>query len=63
VLVVKFNRYSNSFVQGESRSLGFDVLKLLPLLPGDMLGNKGVLGLDDGEVAWLDISSFLLNDA
>merc|ERR1712106_850269 len=42
---------------GESRGLGLDVLEFLPLLPGDMLGNKRVLGLDDGEVAWLNIRS------
>ena len=57
MLVVKFNRYSNGLIEGESRSLGLDVLELLPLLFGDMLGNKRVFGLDDGEVAWLNISS------
>merc|ERR1712083_1158988 len=35
--------------QGESRCLGLDSLQLLPLVLGDVLGNKGVLGLDGGE--------------
>ena len=57
MLVVESDSASNSLSQGESRGLGCDVLELIPFVLGDMLGNKGVLGLDDGEVAWLDISS------
>merc|ERR1719295_1799715 len=55
VLVVELHGHSDSLVKGETRCLGLDVLQLLPLVLSDMLGNKRVLGLDDGEVAWGDI--------
>jgi len=40
MLVVKFNRNGNGLVEGESSCLGLDVLQFLPLVLGDMLGNK-----------------------
>jgi len=46
VLVVKLNSTSNSLDEGESRGLGLNSLKFLPFFLGDMLGNKGVLGLN-----------------
>merc|ERR1719402_2009374 len=49
VLVVKLNGTSNGLDEGESGSLGLDSLELLPLVLGDVLGNKRVLGLDGGE--------------
>merc|ERR1719510_2230892 len=49
VLVVELNSASDGLDQGESRCLGLDSLQLLPLVLGDVLGNKGVLGLDGGE--------------
>jgi len=57
MLVVKFNRYSNSLVQCESRGLCLDVLEFLPFVFGDMFGYKRVLRLDDGKVAWLNITT------
>merc|ERR1719295_41713 len=57
MLVVKFNRYSNSLVQCESGGLCLDVLEFLPFVFGDMFGHKRVLRLDDGEVAWLNITT------
>merc|ERR1711936_1024735 len=50
VLVVELNSASNGLSKGESRGLGSDALKLVPLLLGDMLGNKRVLGGNEGEV-------------
>ena len=55
VLVIELNRHSNGLVEGEAGCLGLDVLQLFPFVLGDVLGNKGVLGLDNGEVAWGDI--------
>ena len=55
VLVVELHGDSDGLVEGEARCLGLDVLQLLPLVLSDVLGNKRVLGLDDGEVAWGDI--------
>merc|ERR1719510_410762 len=49
VLVVELNSASDGLDQGESGSLGLDSLELLPLVLGDVLGNKRVLGLDGGE--------------
>merc|ERR1719220_501800 len=49
VLVVELNSASDGLDKGESRCLGLDSLQLLPLVLGDVLGNKGVLGLDGGE--------------
>merc|ERR1719510_348655 len=49
VLVVELNSASDGLDQGESRCLGLDSLQLLPLVLGDVLGNKRVLGLDGGE--------------
>merc|ERR1712008_536869 len=39
VLVVELNSASNGLSKGESRGLGSDALKLVPLFLGDMLGN------------------------
>merc|ERR1719319_105105 len=50
VLVVKLNSASNGLSKGESRGLGSDALKLVPLFLGHMLGNKRVLGGNEGEV-------------
>ena len=55
VLVVELNRHSDGLVEGEAGCLGLDVLQLFPFVLGDVLGNKGVFGLDNGEVAWGDI--------
>merc|ERR1712165_696817 len=49
VLVIKFNSTGNSLNEGESRGLGFDSLQLLPLILGDMRGNKRMFGLNVGE--------------
>jgi len=49
VLVIKFNSTGNSLDEGESRGLGFDSLQLLPLILGDMRGNKRMFGLNVGE--------------
>jgi len=51
VLVVKLNSTGNSLSQCEARSLGLDVLQLVPLLLGDVLGNKRVLGCNEGKVS------------
>ena len=48
-LVIKFNSTGNSLDEGESRGLGFDSLQLLPLILGDMRGNKRMFGLNVGE--------------
>merc|ERR1712088_1033993 len=49
VLVVELNSASDGLDEGEAGGLGLDSLELLPLVLGDVLGNKGVLGLDGGE--------------
>jgi len=49
MLVVELNGASDGLDEGESGSLGLDSLELLPLVLGDVLGNKRVLGLDGGE--------------
>merc|ERR1711963_487399 len=49
VLAVELNGASDGLDEGEAGSLGLDSLELLPLVLGDVLGNKGVLGLDGGE--------------
>merc|ERR1719431_1056739 len=49
VLVVEINSAGDGLDEGESRGLGLDSLELLPLLLGDILGSKGVLGLNGGE--------------
>merc|ERR1712012_1517587 len=49
VLVVELNGASDGLDEGEAGSLGLDSLELLPLVLGDVLGNKEVLGLDGGE--------------
>merc|ERR1719397_1215747 len=49
MLVVKLNGASDGLNEGESGSLGLDSLELLPLVLGDVLGNKRMLGLDGGE--------------
>ena len=55
MLVVELNSTGDGLSQSKSRGLGLDVLQLFPFVLGDVLGNKGVLGLDNGEVAWGDI--------
>jgi len=40
VLVVEFNSASDGLNEGESRGLGLDSLQLLPLVFGNILGNK-----------------------
>merc|ERR1711922_95915 len=49
VLVIELNSASDGLDEGEAGGLGLDSLELLPLVLGDVLGNKGVLGLDGGE--------------
>merc|ERR1711972_501951 len=50
VLVVELDCAGNGLGKSESRGLGGDVLQLVPLVLGDVLGNKGVLGSNEGEV-------------
>merc|ERR1719318_1812123 len=50
VLVVELDCASNGLGKSEPRGLSGDVLQLVPLLLGDMLGNKRVLGGNEGEV-------------
>merc|ERR1719370_2435406 len=50
VLVVELDCTSNGLGKSESRGLGGDVLQLIPLVLGDVLGNKRVLGGNEGEV-------------
>merc|ERR1719158_541595 len=50
VLVVELDCASNGLGKSEARGLSGDVLQLVPLLLGDVLGNKGVLGSNEGEV-------------
>jgi len=49
VLVVELNGTGAGLGDGEATGLGLDVLDLVPSLLGDVLGNQGVGGLDDGE--------------
>merc|ERR1719277_1962534 len=49
VLVVKLDGTGAGLGDGEVAGLGLDVLHLVPPLLGDVLGNQGVGGLDDGE--------------
>ncbi len=51
VLVVELNGAGAGLGQGEAGGLGDDVLHLVPLLLGDVLGHKAVLGLDVGELS------------
>jgi len=50
VLVVELDCASNGLGKSETRGLSGDVLQLVPLLLGDVLGNKRVLGGNEGEV-------------
>merc|ERR1711899_556486 len=50
VLVVELDCAGNGLGKSESGGLGGDVLQLVPLVLGDVLGNKGVLGSNEGEV-------------
>jgi len=50
VLVVELDCASNGLGKSEPRGLSGDVLQLVPLLLGDVLGNKRVLGGNEGEV-------------
>ena len=49
VLVVELDGTGAGLGDGEATGLGLDVLDLVPSLLGDVLGNQGVGGLDDGE--------------
>jgi len=49
VLVVELDGTGAGLGDGEAAGLGLDVLDLVPSLLGDVLGNQGVGGLDDGE--------------
>lgn len=49
VLVVELNSTGNALSEGESGSLGHNILDLVPSLLSDVLGHKRVGGLDDGE--------------
>jgi len=60
VLVVELNSASNGLSKGESRGLGLDVLELIPLILGDMLSNKRVLGSNEGEVSEVLLLEFLI---
>merc|ERR1719158_1955656 len=50
VLVVELDCASNGLGKSEARGLSGDVLQLVPLLLGDVLGHKRVLGGNEGEV-------------
>merc|ERR1719431_2554627 len=50
VLVVELDCAGNGLGKSESGGLGGDVLQLVPLVLSDVLGNKGVLGSNEGEV-------------
>merc|ERR1719397_2220771 len=50
VLVVELDCAGNGLGKSESRGLSGDVLQLVPLVLGDVLGNKRVLGGNEGEV-------------
>merc|ERR1719249_210076 len=50
VLVVKMDCAGNGLGKGETGGLGGNVLPLVPFLLGDVLGNKRVLGGNEGEV-------------
>jgi len=43
--------HSQYLGQSEAGGLGGDVLQLVPLLLGDVLGHQAVGGLDSGELA------------
>merc|ERR1719323_3070059 len=49
VLVVELDGTGAGLGDGEATGLGLDVLDFVPSLLGDVLGHKGVLGLDFGE--------------
>ena len=51
VLVVELDGAGAGLLQGEAGGLGDDVLQLVPLLLGDVLGHQAVLGLDVGEIS------------
>merc|ERR1719391_1809272 len=50
VLVVELDCAGNGLGKGKTRGLSGNVLQLVPLLLGDVLGNKRVLGGNEGEV-------------
>merc|ERR1719249_68583 len=50
VLVVELDSAGNGLGKGETGGLGGNVLQLVPFLLGDVLGNKRVLGGNEGEV-------------
>merc|ERR1719397_2496975 len=50
VLVVELDCAGNELGKSETRGLSGDVLQLVPLVLGDVLGNKRVLGGNEGEV-------------
>jgi len=49
MLVVELDGAGGGLGDGEATGLGLDVLDFVPSLLGDVLGHKGVLGLDFGE--------------
>jgi len=51
VLIVKLHGASNSLGDGEVTGLGLDVLHLVPPVLSDVLGHKGVGGLDGWEIS------------
>jgi len=51
VLVVELDGASDGLGEGEAAGLGLNVLQLVPLVLGDVLGHEGVGGLDSGELA------------
>ena len=51
VLVVELDGAGAGLGQGEAAGLGLDVLHLVPLLLGHVLGHQGVGGLDGGELS------------
>ena len=50
-LVVELDSAGDGLGEGEAGGLGGDGAQLVPFLLGDVLGHKGVLGLDVGEIA------------
>merc|ERR1711929_4262 len=56
VLVVELDGAGAGLGQGEATGLGLDVLELVPLLLGDVLGHEGVGGLDFRELTRHDSS-------
>ena len=56
VLVVELDGALTAGLEGASRGGGGDVLQLVPLLLGHVLGDQGVGGQDGGEFAGHDVT-------